>query len=344
MKFQNERVAKIFIAVIVLGSLLCGFVYGQEILIEEKVKSAISYPTVTYCGREIIIFWSTKGMSQSSEAEVYFRAPYKVRIEYKAPSNLSQQIVINDGENEYLYDTKRNIAIREVSFYHYASDIDNKFRLLKENYDFTLSGTEKIAGRPADVITIKPRNKDDISKKIWVDKEYNIILQEKTFQPDGNLLCDSHFTNIDFPKELSDKLFSLPKNTKVVVRDFKVTTFSDIKDLKGKLKFPFLFPSYVPRGYVFDKANLIQEKNSEFVQIQYSDGLNILSLFETLAEVDSGNYKLLEEVSDLDNNKQIRLFHLPPGKVLHRKYKGINITLIGNMSKKALVETISSIK
>jgi outer membrane lipoprotein-sorting protein len=344
MKFQNKRISKVSITVFVLGTLLCGLLYGQEITIEEKIKNAISYPRVSYYGREIIIFWSSKGMSQSSEAEVYFKAPNNARIEYKAPSNLSQQIVINDGKSEYLYDTKRNIAIRELSFYNYASDIDNKFSLLKKNYDFISSGTEKIVGRPANVITIKPKNKENAYKKIWVDKEYNIILQERTFQPGDNLLCDSHFTNIDFPKKLSDGLFSLPKNTKIVVRDFKVTTFSDIKDLQGKLKFMFLFPSYIPGGYVFDKANLIQEKNSEFVQIQYSDGLSILSLFETLAKVDSKNYKLFEEVPNLDKNKQIRLFHLTPGKVLHRKYKGINITLIGDMSKKALVETISSIK
>jgi outer membrane lipoprotein-sorting protein len=323
MKHRNKELLWLLLTVCVF----IDFVYG--ISIEYKIKDAIYYSKTSYSGIQTIIFWSAKGKSIACEAKIFFKAPNKMRIEYEGNKNLSQHILIDNGEYEYLYDKTKNIAYVSISPHKNIGDIDEKFKLLKKNYQFVLLGSENIAGRVTDVVAIKSQNKENPWRKIWIDNEYHIILQDKTFQED-ELLHLSNFTTINFPKELSDDLFILPGNVKIIPKTSKVTSFTDIKKLQEKTKFKLFLPSYIPEGYVFDKADLVEKKKYEFVRIQYSDGLNILSLFETPTKIDFRGYQEPEQIMNY--------------KLVYRKYKGINFTIIGVLSHKMLSQIINSIK
>jgi len=322
MKNEYKR----FLVFLISGIIFIDFIYGIS---EKEIKSAIyNYPGTNYYGTETIIFWSENGKSISCESKVFFKSPNKMRIEYKGSKNLSKYIVIDDGEYEYLYNTAKNIVTTSISFYK-TDNIDKNFDLLKKNYDLISLGSENIAGRATDIVAIKPKNPENpFLRKIWIDKKYHIILQDKIFQNE-ELLHLSHFTTIDFPKDLPDKLFVLPQNIKNVLKTDKETSFLDIESAKKKINFKLLVPKFIPEEYVFDKVDLVKKKNYEFVRIQYTDGLNVLSLFETPINIDFRDFQEPEIMNY---------------KILYRKYKGINLTVIGILSKETLRKVINSVR
>jgi len=320
---KNEY--KKFLVFLISEIIFIDFIYGIS---EKEIKSAIyNYPETNYYGTETIIFWSENGKSISCESKVFFKSPNKMRIEYKGSKNLSKYIVIDDGEYEYLYNTAKNIVTTSISFYK-TDNIDKNFDLLKKNYDLISLGSENIAGRATDIVAIKPKNPENpLLRKIWIDKKYHIILQDKIFQNE-QLLHLSHFITIDFPEDLPDKLFVLPQNIKNVLKTDKETSFLDIESAKKKINFKLLVPKFIPEEYIFDKVDLVKKKNYEFVRIQYTDGLNVLSLFETPINIDFRDFQEPEIINY---------------KIVHRKHKGINLTVIGILSKETLRKVINSV-
>jgi outer membrane lipoprotein-sorting protein len=325
-------------ALVILAS--SALAYG--ISIENLVKSAIQYPDVPYSATQTTVFWTSRCLSQASEAKIYFSPPAKLRIEYREPGNLAKQVVIDNGRFEFLYDKVKNSAVRSPSSFN-QDDFDDRFDLLKKNYDFIHEGNEKIAGRQALIVVIKSKSGNSPRRRLWIDAEHDVLLQEKAFRPDGSISHMSHFTEISFPDSMPAGFFSLPKNAGITRDESGSIDFRDLESVPKKIKFKMLQPVYLPRGYEFETASLVKKNNAPFLRIQYTDGLDTLSLFETNSAIDFKNYKFFEEAGKAPD-EQARFFHLIAGNALYHKRKGLNCLAAGDFSKKELLKVINSLK
>lgn len=323
--FRNKILFLFLFSLIAPAS--CTFIYGNTI--DEEVKDAICAQDINYSGLETIIFWVSKSKTRAGETKVYSNQSGMMRIEYLSPKHLSHHVIIDDGKFEYLYDTLENTAVKSVSCNACIENLDDKFNLLKKNYDLVRAGSESIAGRKTDIIELKSKNNDNYLRKLWIDKKYHVILQDKVYK-NKCLIHESHFTSISFPEEIPEDLFTLPETIKIIVPEQQVTVFKDIAELQKKSKLKIFLPSFLPERYSFDRANLVVEKNSEYVQIQYSNGLDILSIFEVPQKIELSDYKFFEESMNYT--------------VLQKKYKGIKLMLIGNISGKNMEKIMKSIK
>jgi len=309
--------------------------------IEQIIYNAFSSPQVCYEGTKTMINWSGKS-TQATELKIFYCPPNKFRYEFKAPALAAKRIIINDGNFEWQYEPKHKVVIKQEYQKEPIENINNGVNMLLKNYNVELSSQEEnIIGRESYIITVKSKPDNKILRKLWIDKKTNIILQNKWFK-NGKIISISQFSKIDFPKKLPDNLFQFfhDKNIKVIKHNTPKTYF-DIKELKKDVKFDILEPKNIPNNYTFKNGNILYYRNKQIVHLHYTDGLNLISLYESLSGFDftpSAN-NLEKRFSNESLNKGLTSNELIEGyNIIRSKCKNINYVLIGNLDKKSLMK------
>lgn len=66
----------------------------------------------------------------------------------------------------------------------------------QEHYDLRRLGSERVAGREADVLLLSPRDKQRHAQRWWVDRESGLLLRSDTVGPQGEILESAAFTDL----------------------------------------------------------------------------------------------------------------------------------------------------
>ncbi len=92
---------------------------------------------------------------------------------------------------------------------------------LRETFEMTYQGTEKVAGAPCSVLVLKPRNPAAAAYfaliTLWIKKSSGIPVQQKLQEPNGNYLLvefKDEKLNTSIPAAVFDQ--RLPKNAEVI--------------------------------------------------------------------------------------------------------------------------------
>lgn len=67
---------------------------------------------------------------------------------------------------------------------------------VKQNYQAQLSSTERIAGRDAQIVVLQPRDQYRFGYKLWLDKEYGLLLKFATLDSVGNPIDSIGFSQL----------------------------------------------------------------------------------------------------------------------------------------------------
>lgn len=231
----------------------------------------------------------TKPPSITSEQTVYRDGLRGMRIEYLEPKALRGEVMTDDGITYGHYIKSKNTLMMEPSrVEHMKRRADQAMNALKNGkLKVELVGSDKIAGRDAYVIEVKPKDfrKSEV-RKFWVDKEKWVKLRTEETDRDGTVSSISYFTSIEFMKSIPADKFKAyrPPGVKVVNKP-GFYRMEDLGDLQKKAGFSILKPSYMPPGFKPVGAGLIPFRNEKIVVLRYTDGFNALSLFETPGRV-----------------------------------------------------------
>ena len=152
-----------------------------------------------------------------------------------------------------------------------------KIKQLSKVYDFHLNGNGVVAGRPAKIISITPKDKYRYAHTLWVDEETGLLLKDHLVGEKGKIVEQFMFTQIKYPKTIEKiRLASDSKNKKY--------TWYEAKDLKSNnevktsmnwkvVKIPAGFIPGVKRHHKMTMSAMPVE------HFMYSDGLSSVSIF-----------------------------------------------------------------
>jgi len=190
--------------------------------------------------------------------------------------------------------TKRNMALSanlgkdEKIYYHGFSSAANGLKraargdnekLLNANYSAVYEGQDEVAGRPVDILSVRPIHEGRPQLTLWMDKETHVILRQRKVTPDNELCSDMTIQSIHYgqPKPNYKHIAS---HIRVKNGKWPLTSVQ----LEKETGFRTIRPSFLPAGFkagnqgvYFCPCNCGMKSQA----LRYTDGLASFTVFET---------------------------------------------------------------
>lgn len=220
-----------------------------------------------------------------SEAKIASDGDGKSAIRYEGGS-LDGVAMGNDGARVWRYDPRAKRVYTSPPPISATSPLGQKHvDLILSNYRVTEEGREDVAKRPAYRILLTPKQPGANSRRLWIDRETNIILASEERDSQGHLVAKTVFDSIDYDRPPSPKELKAPP-PQVAPRKRHSERFIGVKftpaELSKEIGFTVRVPSYVPEGYVADGSYLYHcpECHETASETRYTNGMDSFSLFQ----------------------------------------------------------------
>ena len=307
---------------------------------QQLLESALS-PDVPFKGRMMVTHWFGK-QTQAEEVQVYHALPNLTRREFLSPDGAVQRVMVSDGDTEeiLLLKNRKVVSGDAVKSYEKVMKPERELEMLFSNYELSVStNTDEVAGRKAWVLELKPKVSGKPWQRLWIDQQAGIILENKRFLPKHHYAVLSRYSHIEISKSLDPKLFELTLSSAGAGPGLE-PDFMTLEELRKATGKPVSFPQELPAGFAFESADRFNYKDHEVLHARYTDGLDVLSLFQTDRPVSlpkGGTAALAPPAKGLGSS--IRLS--TAGRVLNWKHGKQYFTLISDVSVE-LLQSISA--
>lgn len=268
-------------AVLILGALVHGAPAAPTP--ESLLDSALNPPDIYYQGRMMVTHWVGK-QTNAEEVEVYHAPDNKTRREFLAPDGRVMRIVVSDGDNEQVQWVKSRKVLKgdAVKSYEKLMSPEKERDLLLKNYRLSATGQEKVAGRGAWILELSPLIAGKPHQRLWIDQETGVVLENKRFLPKNSFASMARFNRFEPREPLDAGLFRLELDSAVAVTGKGLEPdFMSIEDLNAATGKESRFPETLPEGFVFESADFFNVGKLTIRHVRYTDGLAVLSLFQT---------------------------------------------------------------
>jgi len=210
---------------------------------------------------------------------------HKYRVEFASPDRVAGRLLLSDASNRWLYLPERRLAMATQAAD--ASLIAKRraewLSRVPDVFTVRYFGARPFLGRRALVVQLVRRHPPRTYRKFWVDADHWVPLLRQHFAPDGSLLGEERFTEVQFPSEAPpDETFEFqpPPRTRVVSDPQPILRFADPADLAKRLDFRLVLPQSVPDDFFLQDACLLRFRGRPVAWLRYTDILNFLSVFE----------------------------------------------------------------
>ncbi len=204
----------------------------------------------------------------------------------------SQQEVLRDKKKVRCVheeaDTKR-LDLRQTSarfFAHVAKDGADSFA---DAYELVDLGADRVAGRPCQVIGIRPLDELRYGFRFWIDRETGMPLRTELVDRDGEALRKLMFTQFDPQDEIDDSQLEATLDGDGEAYDTRRASYSDRDREKGQKEAEAWQLDTLPEGFrISFGTRKSREDGQDLFQLVVTDGLARVSIFaEALAEGES---------------------------------------------------------
>jgi len=325
--------------------LAAGVRAGAERLPEPSalLDAALAPPAVPYQGRVMVAQWYGRArtgelMTSAEEMVVHVSPPDRVRREFLAPDDSVARVSISDGDQESV------LLIRSgKTVLGNALRADDKVlpamlerETLMSNYDLSVSSGETVAGRPVWRLTLAPKVDGKSWQTLWVDAETKVVLGSKRWQPKRPFASEARFLSFEPRKVQDPELFRVDDSTAGAIQARGLAPeFLTLDQLRERTGAASRLPDSLPGGFVFESADLFMVRKSPIRHARYTDGLSVLSVFETDRPVS------LPKSASIPAGRE----PLPgplraslSGKVLQWKIGARHYTMMGDVSRDLMAE------
>ena len=298
------------------------------------------------------------GQKMETEADMMYKKPNKLKTVQTQPAEMAGSVTVSDGETIWLYDAQQNtVMIMELSETPEQNEQDylQLIGTMMNESDFSLEGIEKVDGRTTYVIDMSPKDESDDfgmlgDMKVWVDKETWMPLKMDMKDADGNPMISVEYRNFQTNTGISDDefQFEVPEGAKVHTLNMDEVLMPQAMTLEEageEATFDILVPSYLPDGYEFDNAMVIQGF-VETVSLTYKNGDERLGMSEIVFEDEPQTSQIMDsaEVVSINDVEGKLVTIYDDYKMLQWEIGNIQLTLSGSLDKEELIQIAESMQ
>lgn len=251
--------------------------------LEMLARTLAAERSVDYAGILRTVIYQ-QGKPVASTVRAYRQAPNRERLEYESPE-LADLVAGCNEHFHWQYHPHQGQTIL-------SRPIRSRFQgprreeLIRRNYCINCLGTDRVAGRPAYILELTPKQPGNPSRRLWVDQKTFTILRREYYTAEGFLQMQTTFQEINYHPRFSADLFEVPKPSRPP-KAMPLTSAGQpltLEQLSAQVGFTVILPPYLPPGYEYDTCLAYHCPcgcGMVSAQLQYIDGLNCLTVFET---------------------------------------------------------------
>ena len=224
--------------------------------------------------------------------------------------------------------------------------------MMMDESDFSLAGVEKVDGRTTYVIDMSPKDESDLGMfgdmKVWIDEETWMPLKMEMKDANGNPMYSAEYRNFQINTGISDEefQFEIPEDAKVqTMEEMMLPQEMTLEEAQEEATFDILVPSYLPEGYEFDNAMVIQGF-IETVSLTYHNGDERLGISELVFEDEPQTSPIMNNAEVVSINgvegKLVSIYG--DSKMLQWEIGNIQLTLSGSLDKEELIQIAESMQ
>lgn len=238
----------------------------------------------SYQGRQITTYWRA---GRTTEVRVFHRPLDCQRIVYLNPESQRGRLLVSDGRQQWQFDPRRR-ELRHRRLSPGALDNDDllSYTLLRANYLLDVQPQPRTwADRKVYLVTIKHPQGHTLARRFWVDAGSGLILKRETYRDDGKLAVTVAFSDIAYrPSPDVAGLFNLSalartRGVHVIEAPSPQEMPLPLSEARSQLGGMAYVPSTLS-GYRLVGASSTVVGRKTLLHLRYSDGLNLVSLFE----------------------------------------------------------------
>ena len=249
---------------------------------EDLLDAALSAPTIPYQGRVMVTQWYGK-QTRAEEMRVLVLPPNKIRREFLSPDGNVTRVSISDGAQESVLRVRsgKTVIGNAVGSDSKILPPDQERSVLLENYELAASTGEKVAGRTTWRLTLKPKIEGKSWQTLWLDQDTQIVLRTKRSLPKRSSASQAQFLSFEPRKRPDESLFEVNAATSAVRSRGLAPKFMTLDQLNKATGDRSRLPERLPGGFVFESADVFPIGKSSVRHARYTDGLTVISLFQT---------------------------------------------------------------
>ena len=231
-------------------------------------------------------------------------------------NGVGREIIRRDDDVHVIYPDLEVVRVEKVVASNpMVAALPGYSRQLESNYELLELKSELMAGREAQIISIRPRDDFRYGYLLWLDSETKMPLRSKSWDGDITVFEDIIFTMIEFPAGLPDSEFVQTSDT----NGFAVLQSSEPKQELAP-EAPRAIDG-VPAGFELTASMLKSMGDSQHPvhHMVYSDGLASVSVFvdrpDAETDIAEGFYRVGSTNAfslTTDNRKITAIGEVPP--------------------------------
>ncbi|NKB37001.1 MAG: hypothetical protein GKR93_07480 [Gammaproteobacteria bacterium] len=236
--------------------------------------------------------------------------------------------VIRDAESVRCYFPDDQAVVVEKSRPRelLSSQLPRSLEKLEANYQFSIVAEDRVAGRKAWVVNIRPNDAYRYGYQFWIDQIDHLLLKSELRNRTGLLLEQIMFTQLDILDTVSAEML------KPSISGAGYTWHNNSKDKKTDKNFASKWQvSWMPSGFSKDNEEMYPatENKTPVNHIVYSDGLAMVSVF-------------IEKL-DSDTEMTTGLSRLGGVNAYARITKGYQVTAVGEVPQATVQRMANSV-
>jgi len=238
-------------------------------------RSAEAKDRVPVVGHLSVMQW--KGdRTVATLAHVSADARGRYRQEYDAPRSAHGKVVVYDGKELWQYDPSRHVIRVDPLPAADPQAPDRTVRLLSRNYVVRKVAEAVVAGRPAYVLRLKPRDAGKGTQMRWIDQKTLMTLRLEKRSADGVLAYAMRYFDVKLPATIGESAFRPPSVVGArIVRTQRGPVPLEAAPMSAEAAARRL-PLEGPLGFQLQRA--LFERDGAFHAV-YFDGLESISVF-----------------------------------------------------------------
>lgn len=178
-------------------------------------------------------------------------------------------ILFNANPEKIIIEKRRNQQT-------FPAVLPNNLDSIKQNYAIQHAGTERIAGRDAQIIHLQPKDQYRYGYKFWVDKEYGLLLKSANLDQAGNAVESISFTQLLFTSGQNLDWFRPSQLASGKNFEMQKTSVSTLAENEIGCEVPMQLLGY---QRIHQMKQQTQRGQRQRTHLLYSDGLSSLSIF-----------------------------------------------------------------
>ena len=309
------------------------------------LRASIEAPAhISYAGQlENVNFGNTN--AEATIFHIEHRAPNLTRRWYVAPQALYGDWSISRGTQTYNVDVKHHrviVAKNEISDDWLT--LESNFSLLAANYRVVSGPSETIAGHDCAAIILMNRYTGQMAMRLWIDKSTHLVLKKEHYAPNGSVLSQTRFDQIQYTNNLPAAIFAAPS-----LAGYEVSRglshgspSTDLDQVERSAGFKAALPKRLPEGFLLIAGDVSEIKGVRTLQLLYSDGVRTASLFENNrgAAVDLSRFR--SHTTHFEDH-DAQYVEEGPTTLLAWEESGFHLALVGEIPRTELEHIAASV-